>query len=72
MEGEEVMATFTVFNSFSLYTAILDRSWIHTMGAVPSTLHIKVKFHTEHFIITVRGNQQVARQGLVAVVNREI
>ena len=36
MEGKEVMVT-----------AILGRSWIHVIGAVPSTLHVKVKFLTE-------------------------
>ena len=36
MEGKEVMVT-----------TILGRSWIHAMGAVPSTLHVKVKFLTE-------------------------
>ena len=69
MEGKEVMVTFIVVNSFSLYTVILDRPWIHAMGVVPSTLHVKVKFHTEHNIATVRGNQQMARQCLVAAVN---
>ena len=44
MEGKEVMVTFIVVNSFSLYTAILGRPWIHAMGAIPSTLHMKVKF----------------------------
>ena len=72
MEGKEVMVTFIVVNSFSPYTAILERPWIHAMGAVPSTLHVKVKFHTEYGIAIVRGNQQVARQYLVAAVNREI
>ena len=61
MEGKEVMVTFIVVNSFSLYTTILGRPWIHTMGAIPSTLHVKVKFHTENDIATARGNQQVAR-----------
>ena len=61
MEGKEVMVTFIVVNSFSPYIAILGRPWIHTMGAIPSTLHVKVKFHTENDIATVRGNQQVAR-----------
>ena len=42
------------------------------MGAVSSTLHVKVKFHTEHGIAIVRGNQQMARQCLVAAINREI
>ena len=42
------------------------------MGVIPSTLHVKVKFHTDHGVAIVRGDQQVARQCLVAVVNREI
>ena len=64
-----VTVTFIVFNSFSPYTAILSRSWIHAMEAVSSTLHVKVKFHIEHGIAIVRGNQQVARQCLVTAVN---
>jgi len=56
MEGKEVMVTFIMVNSFSLYTAIFGRPWIHVMGAVPSTLHVKVKFHIEHSITIVRGN----------------
>ena len=39
------------------------------MGAVPSTLHIKVKFPTEQGVTMVKGSQQVARQCLVAAVN---
>ena len=72
MEGKEVMVTFIVVASFSPYTAILGRPWIHAMGAVPSTLHVKVKFHIEQGIAIVWENQQVARQCLVAAINREI
>ncbi|XP_030939540.1 uncharacterized protein LOC115964345 [Quercus lobata] len=68
MEGKEVMVTFIVVRSFSPYTAILVRPWIHTMKVVLSTLHVKVKFPTEHGIAMVRGNQQVARQYLVTAV----
>ena len=57
MEGREVMVTFIVFASYSLYTVILGRPWIHAMGAIPSTLHVKVKFHTEQGIAIVRGSQ---------------
>ena len=46
MEGKEVMVTFIVVRSFSPYTAILGRSWIHAMEAVLSTLHVKIKFPT--------------------------
>ena len=69
MEGKEVMVTFIIVRSFSPYMAILGRPWIHAMRAVPSTLHVKVKFPTEHGVVVVRGNQQVARQCLVAAVS---
>ena len=47
MEGKEVMVTFIVVTSFSPYIEILGRPWIHAIGAVLSTLHVKVKFRTE-------------------------
>ena len=56
MDGKEVMVTFIVVNSFFPYTTILGRPWIHAIGAVLSTVHVKVKFHTDHGITTVRGN----------------
>ena len=68
MEGKEVIVTFIVVRSFSPYTAILGRSWIHAMKAVPSTLHVKVKFPIEYGVAVVRGNQRVARQCLVVAV----
>ena len=68
IEGKEVMVTFIVVNSFSPYTAILGRPWIHAMGVVSSTLHMKVKFRAEQSVATVRGNQQVARQCLVVAI----
>ena len=56
MECKETMVTFIVVASFSPYMTILGRPWIHAMGAVPSTLHVKVKFRTEQGIAMVRGN----------------
>ncbi|XP_023873725.1 uncharacterized protein LOC111986326 [Quercus suber] len=70
MEGKEVMVTFIVVTSFSTYTTILSRPWIHAMRVVPSTLHVKVKFPTEHGIAVVRGSQQTARQCLISMVNQ--
>jgi len=72
MEDKEVMVTFIVVASFSPYTATLGRPSIHAMGAVPSTLRVKVKFHTKQGIFVVRSNQQVARQCFVAAVDRGI
>ena len=72
MEGNEVMVTFIVVNSFSPYKTIFGKAWIHAMGAVPSMLHVKVKFDTDHGIAIVRESQQVARKCLVATIKREI
>ena len=69
MEGKEVTATFIVVNSFSPYPAILGKPWIHAMGAIPSTLHMKVKFRTEQGVATVRGNQKVAWQCLITAAH---
>ena len=69
LEGKEVTMAFIVVTSFSPYSAILERSWIHAMGAISSTLHMKVKFRTEQGIAVVRESQQMARQCLVAAVN---
>ena len=43
----KVQINFIVVEAFSLYTAILSRPWLHAMGAVPSTLHLKVKYPTQ-------------------------
>nr|XP_023922266.1 uncharacterized protein LOC112033714 [Quercus suber] len=56
MEGKQVVVTFIMVASYSPYMAILGRPWIHAMGAVPSTLHVKVKFPTEQGIAVVRGS----------------
>ena len=69
MGRKEVAVTFTIVSSFSSYTAILGRLWIHSMRAVPSTLHVKIKFLTEQGVTMIRGDQQAARQCLTIVVN---
>ena len=40
VEGKEVDATFIVVGSFSPYTTILGRLWIHAMGSISSTLQV--------------------------------
>ena len=52
---------FIVVNAFSPYTMILERPWIHAIGAVPSTLHQKIKFPIEDGIAIVWADQKVAR-----------
>ena len=66
------MVNFIMLNAFLTYTAILAQPWIHAMGAVPSSLHLKVKFLTEQGIVVIKGEQNAARQCLVATINHEI
>ena len=39
-----VEVDFIVVDAFSPYTAIMGRPWLHSLGAVSSTLHQKVKY----------------------------
>ena len=43
---EEVQVNFIVVGVYSPYTAILTKPWLHAIGVVSSTLHLKVKFPT--------------------------
>ena len=52
---------FLVVDCDSSYNMILGQSWIHGMGAVPSTLHQMVKFPTPRGIKEIRGDQEYSR-----------
>ena len=45
VEKEEVLVDFIVVDTYSPYTAILARSWLHALGAVSSTLHKTMPHH---------------------------
>lgn len=70
-KGKDVMVNFIVVHIFSPCTEILAWLWIHAMGAVMSTLHLKVKFLTKQGIIMVRRDQNVARQCLIVAITHE-
>ena len=59
---------FIVVDSYSPYTAIVVRPWLHTLGAISSTLHQKVKYPSEGLVKKILGNQSVARQCMVATI----
>ena len=42
--ADVVEVDFIVVDAFSPYTAIMGRPWLHSLGAVSSTLHQKVKY----------------------------
>ena len=52
--SETVEIDFIVVDAYSPYTAIVARPWFHTLGAVSSTLHQKVKYLSDGQIIPVR------------------
>ena len=54
--GRKELVDFIVVHSYSPYIAILSCSWIHSVGAIPSFLHQKVKFLTNQGIFELRGD----------------
>ena len=42
--SEVVEVDFIVVNAYSPYTTIMARPWLYVIGAVSSTLHLKVKY----------------------------
>ena len=63
-----VEVDFIVVDVFSPYTAIVGRLWLHTLKAVSSTLHQKVKYSSRDQVLEIVGNQAAARQCLVAAI----
>ena len=59
---------FIVVDSYSPYTAIVARPWLHALETVSSTLHQKVKYLSEGLVKEILGNQSVARQCMVAAI----
>ena len=62
---------FIVVDAYSSYTAIVARPWLHTLGAVSSTLHQKVKYPFEGQIKEILGDQALARQCMVAAIQHK-
>ena len=42
--SEVVEVDFIIVDAYSPYTVIVARPWLHALGAVSSTLHLKVKY----------------------------
>ena len=67
--SEIVEVNFIVVYTYSPYTAIMARPWLHTLGAVACTLHQKVKFPSEGRVLEIRGCQTKARECLVVAIS---
>ena len=50
---------FQVVRIQSSFNNLLGRPWIHEVGAIPSSLHQKLKFIHEGHIITIQSNKDV-------------
>ncbi|RDX60131.1 hypothetical protein CR513_61760, partial [Mucuna pruriens] len=50
---------FQVMDISPAYSCLLGRPWIHMAGAVPSSLHQRVKFITNHQLINVVGEKEL-------------
>ena len=65
---EVVEVDFIVVEAYSPYTAIMAKTWLHTLGVVSLTLHQKVKCLSGGRIKELVGSQSVARQCLVFAI----
>ena len=66
--SEIVEVDFTVVDSYSPYTTIVARPWLHALGAVSSTLHKKVKYPSKGQVKEILGSQSMARQCMVVAI----
>ena len=66
--SEILEVDFIIVDSYSPYTAIVAKPWLHALGAVSSTLHQKVKYPSEGLVKEILGNQSVTRQCMVAAI----
>ena len=66
-----IEVNFIVVDAFSLYTAIMGRPWLHSLGAVSSTLHQKVKYSSGGQVLEIVGSQSMARQCLIAAIQHK-
>ena len=69
--SEIVEVDFIVVDAYSLYTAIIARPWLHTLGAVFSTLHQKIKYPSGGKIEEILGDQTMARQCMIVAIRHK-
>ena len=70
--SETVEVDFIVVDAYSPYTAIVARPWLHTLGAVSSTLHQKIKYPSGGKIEEILGDQTMARQCMIAAIRHKL
>ncbi|XP_050909309.1 uncharacterized protein LOC127123094 [Lathyrus oleraceus] len=53
------LITFFVMDIYPAYSCLLGRPWIHSAGAVTSTLHQKLKFLADDKLVVVEGEEEI-------------
>ena len=66
---EVVEVNFIMVDTYSPHTTIVGRPWFHTLGAVASFLHQKVKFPLGDQVLKICGCQSTVRQCVVAAIS---
>ena len=66
-----VEVDFIVVDAFSPYTAIMGKPWLHSLGAVSSTLHQEVKYPSRGQVLEIVGSQSMARQCLIVAIQHK-
>ena len=69
---EVVEVNFIMVDTYSSHTTIVGRPWFHTLGAVASFLHQKVKFPSRDQVLEICGCQSTARQCVVAAISHRL
>ena len=63
---------FIMVDAYSPSTAIVARSWFHALGAVSSTLHLKVKYPSRDRVKELVGSQSMIRQCLMTAIIHQL
>ncbi|XP_075661740.1 uncharacterized protein LOC142631453 [Castanea sativa] len=61
VRSEVVEVDSIVVDAYSPYTTIVARPWLHAMGAISSTPHLKVKYLSRNQVEELVGSQSMAR-----------
>ncbi|XP_050265811.1 uncharacterized protein LOC126709532 [Quercus robur] len=69
---EVIEVNFIIVDAYSPYTVIVAKPWFHTLGAVSSTLHLKVKYLFGDQIKKLVRTQSMARQCLIAAITHQL
>ena len=70
--SEVVEVDFIVVDAYSPYTAIVAKPWLHTLGAISSTLHQKVKYPSKGQVKEILEDQALVRQCMVVAIQHKL